>query len=72
MRDHGTVNARPIAQTTPRRPRAPDLPDGSLGPRAGAACRFAEHRRGAVAVIGALTDVPALLSGAAGTRSEDP
>jgi Carbamate kinase len=39
-----------------------------MGPKAEAACRFAEHRRGAAAVIGSLTDVPALLSGSTGTR----
>jgi carbamate kinase len=72
MRDHGTTNARPVGKITPRRLRALDLPDGSMGPKAEAACRFAEHRRGAVAVIGSLTDVPALVSGPAGTRVELP
>ncbi|MFI0411731.1 carbamate kinase [Actinomadura sp. 3N508] len=72
MRDHGTVNASPIAEITPHRLRDLDLPDGSMGPKAEAACRFAEQRRGAVAVIGSLTDVPALLSGTAGTRIEAP
>ncbi|MFA1541785.1 carbamate kinase [Actinomadura monticuli] len=70
MHDHGTPNAGPIGQITPRALRAMDLPSGSMGPKAEAACRFAEHRRGAVAVIGSLTDIPALLSGAAGTRIE--
>ncbi|MFF0523342.1 carbamate kinase [Actinomadura nitritigenes] len=72
MRDHGTVNARPIRAITPDRLRAMDLPSGSMGPKAEAACGFAEHRPGAVAVIGSLADAPALLAGGAGTRIEAP
>ncbi|MFF4235323.1 carbamate kinase [Actinomadura geliboluensis] len=71
MRDYGTADARPIGRITPRALRALDLPAGSMGPKAEAACRFAEHRHGAVAVIGALADIPALLSGTAGTRIEN-
>ncbi|TDC71701.1 carbamate kinase [Actinomadura sp. GC306] len=71
IHDYGTVNARPIRQITPRALRAMDLPKGSMGPKAEAACRFAEHRRGAVAIIGSLTDTTALLSGTAGTRIEN-
>jgi carbamate kinase len=70
IRDYGTADARPIRQITPRALRALELPEGSMGPKAEAACRFAEHRRGAVAVIGSLTGLPALLSGSAGTRVE--
>ncbi|GAA0265332.1 carbamate kinase [Actinomadura nitritigenes] len=72
MRDHGTVNARPVGTITPDRLRAMDLPSGSMGPKAEAACRFAEHRPGAVAVIGSLADAPALLAGGTGTRIEAP
>ncbi|CNE86734.1 carbamate kinase [Mycobacterium tuberculosis] len=68
--DHGTAHARPIRRITPGLLRRLPLPPGSMGPKAEAACRFAEHRHGAVAVVGALTDAPALLSGAAGTRVE--
>ncbi|MEU8801095.1 carbamate kinase [Spirillospora sp. NPDC048819] len=71
MHEHGTVNARPIRQITPRALRAMELPNGSMGPKAEAACRFAEHRQGAVAIIGSLTDITALLSGTAGTRIEN-
>ena len=71
MLGHGTGNARPIGRITPRALRAMNLPDGSMGPKAEAACRFAEHRPGAVAVIGSLTAIPALLTGAAGTRVEN-
>lgn len=70
-RDHGTARARPIRRIAPGPLRRLPLPAGSMGPKAEAACRFAEHRPGAVAVIGALTDAPALLSGAAGTRIEN-
>ncbi|MGI5330581.1 hypothetical protein [Actinomadura nitritigenes] len=72
MRDHGTVNARPVSTITPDRLRAMDLPHGSMGPKAEAACRFAGHRPGAAAVIGSLADAPALLAGGAGTRIEAP
>jgi carbamate kinase len=70
MRDYGTVNARPVSAVTPAQLRALDLPSGSMGPKAEAACRFAEQRPGAAAVIGSLTEAPALLSGGAGTRIE--
>lgn len=72
MRDLGTAHARPIRAIAPGRLRRLPLPAGSMGPKAEAACRFAEQRDGAVAVIGALADAPALLSGAAGTRIEEP
>ncbi|MFB4298525.1 carbamate kinase [Actinomadura sp. NTSP31] len=72
MRDYGTVDARPIREITPERLRTLDLPGGSMGPKAEGACRFAEHRPGAVAVIGSLSDAPALLLGGAGTRIEAP
>jgi carbamate kinase len=72
MRDHGTARARPIRRIAPGPLRRLPLPPGSMGPKAEAACRFAEHRHGAIAVIGALADAPALLSGAAGTRIEAP
>ncbi|MGW5415026.1 carbamate kinase [Actinomadura geliboluensis] len=70
-RGHGTARARPLRRVTPALLRRLPLPAGSMGPKAEAACRFAEHRHGAVAVVGALADAPALLSGAAGTRIED-
>ncbi|WP_149261769.1 carbamate kinase [Actinomadura sp. K4S16] len=69
---YGTADARPVGLITPSRLRAMDLPSGSMGPKAEAACRFAEQRPGAVAVIGSLADAPALLAGEAGTRVEAP
>jgi carbamate kinase len=70
MRDFGTAHARPVRHITPDRLQRLPLPAGSMGPKAEAASRFAEQRPDAVAVIGALTDAPALLSGTAGTRVE--
>ncbi|MFC4910141.1 carbamate kinase [Actinomadura gamaensis] len=72
MRDHGTPRARPVRQATPDELRRIPLPAGSMGPKAEAACRFADQRPGAVAAIGSLTDAPALLAGTAGTRVEAP
>jgi carbamate kinase len=72
MAGYGTADARPVGLVTPARLRAMGLPSGSMGPKAEAACRFAEQRPGAAAVIGALADAPALLAGEAGTRVEAP
>jgi carbamate kinase len=41
---------------------------GSMGPKVEAAAEFARTAPGKVAVIGALTDLPAILAGTAGTR----
>jgi carbamate kinase len=38
-----------------------------MGPKAEAACRFAQQRPGALAAIGTLTDAAAMLAGEAGT-----
>jgi len=46
--------------------RALDLPDGSMGPKVDAACRFVEAT-GNQAVIGSLDDAAAMLAGHAGT-----
>lgn len=46
--------------------RSRGLPEGSMGTKAEAACRFAEQT-GRKALIGALDDAPALLDGFAGT-----
>ncbi len=58
--------AKPIRRTTPAELAAMSFDAGSMGPKVEAACRFAEQT-GASAAIGALTDVPALLRGEAGT-----
>ncbi|MFC4909578.1 carbamate kinase [Actinomadura gamaensis] len=68
MRGFGTPRAAPVRRATPAELRALDLPAGSMAPKAEAACRFAEHRPGAFAAIGALSDAVALVDGRAGTR----
>ncbi|MBW2371333.1 MAG: carbamate kinase [Deltaproteobacteria bacterium] len=57
---------RAVGRTTPQALRALDLAPGSMGPKAEAACRFAE--RGGVAAIGALEEARRVLTGEAGTR----
>jgi carbamate kinase len=64
---------RAVGSTTPQALRALDLAPGSMGPKAEAACRFAE--RGGFAAIGALEEARRVLTGEAGTRvslAEDP
>ena len=63
---YGTSNARPIRKETAAELRARAFPAGSMGPKVEAACRFAEAV-GQPAVIGRLTDAPAMLAGTAGT-----
>jgi carbamate kinase len=58
---------RPIRNTTPDALRKLDLHPGSMGPKALAACLFAEQT-GRPAVIGALEQARLLLDGEAGTR----
>jgi carbamate kinase len=65
-RRFGSDDADDIAFTTPSELRAESFAPGSMGPKVDAACRFVE-RTGGEAVIGALADVDALVSGAAGT-----
>ncbi len=57
---------RPIRRTTPAQLAAMSFDAGSMGPKVEAACRFVEET-GASAAIGALTEMPALLRGEAGT-----
>jgi carbamate kinase len=58
---------RPIRSISAAALRALALPAGSMGPKAEAACRFAE-RTGKLAAIGALADAARVLAGEAGTR----
>ena len=62
----GTDRARPVASAHPDALESQTFSSGSMGPKIAAACRFARSGKGD-AVIGALTDLPALLAGAAGT-----
>jgi carbamate kinase len=64
---YGTPAARPVRTVTAAELRARSFPSGSMGPKAEAACRFAEAT-GQPAMIGRLADAARLLSGEAGTR----
>ncbi len=63
---YGTPAARPLHRVTVAELRAAHFPDGSMGPKVAAACRFAEAT-GGMAAIGRLTDAGELLAGTAGT-----
>jgi carbamate kinase len=63
---YGTPAARPIHQVSVAGLRARSFPDGSMGPKVEAACRFVEAT-GGQAAIGRLGDAAALLAGTAGT-----
>jgi carbamate kinase len=63
---YGTAQARPIRRATPSELRSRGFPDGSMGPKVEAACRFVEAT-GHMAVIGRLNDAEAMASGKAGT-----
>jgi carbamate kinase len=67
MRDWGTPNAAPIAETTPAELRNAVFASGSMGPKIDAASWFVSTS-GGVAVIGAIDDAAAMLRGEAGTR----
>jgi carbamate kinase len=67
--DWGTPDQRPIRRATPAELEAMGFAEGSMGPKVRAACQFVEAT-GKRAVIGSMTDTPALLSGDAGTTIE--
>ena len=67
--DFGTRDARAIRTTTPRALRSLSFPDGSMGPKVEAACRFVEAT-GKRAVIGRLEDALEMLAGTQGTTVE--
>ena len=64
--DYGTPQARPIHHTTPAELRSRTFPDGSMGPKVEAVCRFV-GATGRMAVIGRLEDAEAMAEGKAGT-----
>ena len=71
-RDWGGPDEAPIRRMAPEEAVTLDLPDGSMGPKAEAACRFT-LAGGRIAAIGALADAPTILRGEAGTMiSQDP
>jgi carbamate kinase len=65
--DYGTPGQRPLRDATPAQLRALGLPEGSMGPKAEAVCRFVEAT-GKRAAIGALEDAAAIVAGTAGTQ----
>jgi carbamate kinase len=65
--DHGTPQARRLADVAVDELRELSFAPGSMGPKVDAACRFAE-RTGAFAGIGALEDAAAILRCERGTR----
>jgi len=66
--DWGTPQQRGIAEASPDAIEAYAFPAGSMGPKVEAAADFARSRPGKVAVIGALSDITAILAGTKGTR----
>jgi len=65
--DWGTPQQRMVVSANPDDVDALDLPAGSMGPKVQAAAEFA-RRTGRPATIGALSELPQLLRGHAGTR----
>ena len=63
---YGTPQARPIHHITPSELRSRTCPDGSMGPKVEAVCRFVAAT-GKMAVIGRLADAEAMAEGKAGT-----
>jgi carbamate kinase len=67
--DFGTDHARPIVRTTPDALRTERFPEGSMGPKVDAACRFVDAT-GNRAFIGRLDDAAGLIAGTSGTVVE--
>ncbi|GAA2659556.1 carbamate kinase [Nonomuraea recticatena] len=66
MRDFGTPLQSEISHTTPHELRSIDFPEGSMGPKVEAVCRFVETT-GDMAAIGKLDEAMSILEGTAGT-----
>ncbi|MES1945812.1 carbamate kinase [Salinisphaera sp. C84B14] len=63
----GKPDQQVIAEAAPDALDASQFAAGSMGPKVGAACRYA-MRTGGTAVIGSLADIEAIVAGDAGTR----
>ena len=63
----GKPDQQVIAEAAPDALDADQFAAGSMGPKVGAACRYAS-RTGGTAVIGSLSDIEAIVAGHAGTR----
>ncbi len=66
LRDYGTPEETPIANSTPAELRRLDFATGSMGPKVDAVCRFVEMT-GDMAAIGELSDSVKIIEGTAGT-----
>lgn len=66
MTDFDTPEQAPIRRATPSGLRSKGFPQGSMGPKVEAVCRFVELT-GGIAAIGSLHDAVAILRGEAGT-----
>jgi carbamate kinase len=64
----GTPEQKAIAEASPDEIEAFEFPAGSMGPKVEAAADFARRNPGSTAVIGALEDLPAIMTGHSGTR----
>ena len=64
--DWGKPTQKAFRKANPTAMREFSFPAGSMGPKVEAACHFAEAT-GKSAAIGALKDLPSILSGKAGT-----
>src|SRR5262249_25568428 len=64
--DWGKPTAKAFGKASPKAMQEFSFPAGSMGPKVEAACRFADAT-GNVAAIGALKDLPPILTGKAGT-----
>jgi carbamate kinase len=62
----GTPDQQRLSRVTPDELDALEFAEGSMGPKVEAACRFVRNT-GKEAVIGALTDIAAIVAGQAGT-----
>ena len=62
----GKPHAKAIHRANPKAMQTYQFPAGSMGPKVDAACRFAEAT-GKTAAIGALADIPGIVSGEKGT-----
>jgi carbamate kinase len=67
--DWGTPEQHAIRRATPAELAGAEFAEGSMGPKVRAACQFVE-RTGKRAVIGSITDTPALVRGETGTVVE--
>ncbi|RYC13394.1 carbamate kinase [Nocardioides zhouii] len=65
--DYGTAQQRLMRRVTPDLLRSRSFPDGSMGPKVSAACRFVENT-GMHAAIGSLASTGDVVDGTAGTQ----